>query len=84
VPDRDLTALNPNRRKILARLGRTCSNQALRRMGPERRYPILLAFLKRTFTDALDEAAVRKESATLTFSNAGSATCTSLLQTFWR
>jgi TnpA family transposase len=57
VPDWDLTALNPNRRKMLARLGRKYSNQALQRMGPERRYPILLAFLKRTFTDALDEAA---------------------------
>ena len=57
VPDWDLAALNPNRRKMLARLGRKYTNQALQRMGPERRYPILLAFLKRTFTDALDEAA---------------------------
>jgi len=53
----DLSMLNPNRRKMLARLGRKYTNQALQRMGPERRYPILLAFLKRTFTDALDEAA---------------------------
>jgi len=57
VPGWDLSALNPNRQKMLARLGWTCTNQALQRMGPERRYPILLAFLKRTFTDALDEAA---------------------------
>jgi len=57
VPGWDLSALNPNRQKMLARLGRKYTNQALQRMGPERRYPILLAFLKRTFTDALDEAA---------------------------
>ena len=57
VPEWDLSALNPNRRKMLARLGRKYSNHDLKRMGPERRYPILLAFLKRTFTDALDEAA---------------------------
>jgi len=57
VPSWDLSALNPNRRKMLARLGRRYSNHDLQRMGPERRYPILLALLKRTFTDALDEAA---------------------------
>ena len=38
----DMTALNPNRQKFLARLGRKYTVQALRRMGPERRYPILL------------------------------------------
>jgi hypothetical protein len=42
----DLTRLNPNRQKFLARLGRKYTAQALRRMGPERRYPILVAFLK--------------------------------------
>jgi TnpA family transposase len=57
VPSWDLSALNPNRRKMLARLGRKYSNHDLKRMGPERRYPILLAFLRRTFTDTLDEAA---------------------------
>ena len=57
VPTWDLSALNPNRLKMLARLGCKYSNHDLKRMGPERRYPILLAFLKRTFTDALDEAA---------------------------
>src|SRR5262249_19165387 len=42
----DMTALNPNRQKFLARLGRKYTAQALLRMGPERRYPILLALLK--------------------------------------
>lgn len=57
VPDWDLSAINPNRQKMLARLARKYSNHDLQRMGPERRYPILLAFLKQTFTDMLDEAA---------------------------
>jgi len=30
--------------------------QALRRMGPERRYPILLSFLKQTLSDLTDES----------------------------
>jgi hypothetical protein len=51
----DLTRLNPNRQKFLARLGRKSTAQALRRMGPERRYPILVAFLKETMIDLTDE-----------------------------
>ena len=51
----DLTLLNPNRQKFLARLGRKYTAQALRRMGPERRYPILVAFLKETMIDLTDE-----------------------------
>ena len=51
----DLTQLNPNRQKFLARLGRKYTAQALRRMGPERRYPILVAFLKETMMDLTDE-----------------------------
>jgi len=43
-----MAALNPNRQKFLARLGRKYTVQALRRMGPERRYPILLSLLKQT------------------------------------
>jgi Domain of unknown function (DUF4158) len=53
---RDLTTLNPNRLKLLARLGRKATNQALERMAPERRYPILLTFLHQTLTDTIDEA----------------------------
>ena len=52
----DMTALNPNRQKFLARLGRKYTVQALRRMGPERRYPILLAVLKETLIDLTDES----------------------------
>ena len=48
--------LNPNRQKFLARLGRKYTVQALRRMGPERRYPILLSFLKQTLIDLTDES----------------------------
>jgi len=52
----DMTALNPNRQKFLARLGLKYTVQALRRMGPERRYPILLALLKQTLIDLTDES----------------------------
>jgi hypothetical protein len=52
----DLSTLNLNRQKFLARLGRTYTMQALRRMGSERRYPILLAFLKQTLIELTDES----------------------------
>ena len=52
----DMSALNPNRQKFLARLGRKYTMQALRRMGPERRYPILLSFLKQTLIELTDES----------------------------
>jgi len=51
-----MSVLNPNRQKFLARLGRKYTVQALRRMGPERRYPILLPFLKQTLIDLTDES----------------------------
>lgn len=52
----DLTRLTPNRQTVLARLGRKATAHAVRRMGPERRSPILGAFLQATriaCTDAL-------------------------------
>ena len=52
----DLSSITPNRLKLLARLGRRYTNQALQRAVPERRYPILLAFLKQTLVDTVDEA----------------------------
>ncbi len=52
----DMALLNPNRQKFLARLGRKYTVQALRRMGPERRYPILLSLLKQTLSDLTDES----------------------------
>ena len=56
VGDIDLACLTPNRRKFLAQLGRRSTNQALQRMGPERRYPILLAFLEDVHHELVDEA----------------------------
>jgi hypothetical protein len=52
----DMSVLNPNRQKLLARLGRKSTMPALRRLGPERRYPILLAFLKQTLIELTDES----------------------------
>src|SRR6516165_10331453 len=52
----EMSVLNPNRQKFLARLGRKYTVQALRRMGPERRDPILLSFLKQTLIDLTDES----------------------------
>jgi hypothetical protein len=50
-----MAALNPNRQKFLARLGRTYTGPALRRMGPKRRHPILLSRLKQPLLDLTDE-----------------------------
>src|SRR5262249_44984289 len=54
--ERDLSLLNPNRLKLLARIGRRATNQALQRMPEERRYPVLLAFLHQSLIDLIDEA----------------------------
>ena len=56
VGEIDLTILTPNRRKFLAQLGRRSTNQALQRMGTERRHPILLAFLEDVHHELVDEA----------------------------
>jgi hypothetical protein len=40
----DLEGLPPNRRAWLAQTGRQQTNQALARMAPERRFPVLMAF----------------------------------------
>jgi hypothetical protein len=50
-----LDDLAPNRRRLLSRIGQRATNQALKRMPPERRYPILLAFLHQAFDDITDE-----------------------------
>jgi hypothetical protein len=47
--------LNPNRQKILAQIGRRATNQYLQRQPNQRRYPILIAFLRQTLTDVADE-----------------------------
>ena len=51
----DLSALNPNRRKFLAQVGRRSTSQALQRMSDRRRYPILVALLHETTIDLVDE-----------------------------
>ena len=51
-----MSALKPNRQHFLARLGRPEPGQARRRLGPERRDPILLAFLKQPFSDLTEES----------------------------
>lgn len=52
----DVSAINPNRVKWLAQLGRTATNQALQRMPADRRHPILVAFLVQVYRDLIDEA----------------------------
>lgn len=55
VEDFDLRAINHNRLKYLANLGRRYTNQALIRQAPGRRYPILLAFLSEAYSELTDE-----------------------------
>jgi len=55
VQDWSLDTLNPNRRKFLAKIGRTASNQTLQRLAPQRRYPIVLVFLSQSLADITDE-----------------------------
>jgi len=54
----DLSGLPPNRRAWLAQTGRQQTNQALARLVPERRYPVLAAFcveaLERVTDDAIE------------------------------
>ena len=51
----DLRALHPNRLKFLARLGTRSTNRALQRAPAERRYPILVAFLRQALEETTDE-----------------------------
>lgn len=58
IADWDLSRLNPNRAKFLAKIGARATNQYLQRANQVRRYPILIAFLKQSlynFTDDLIE-----------------------------
>jgi TnpA family transposase len=56
VTNWDLLAMNPNRIKFLAQLGRKATNQYLQNLTPERRYPIIVAFLRQSLIDITDEA----------------------------
>ncbi|MDP9351843.1 MAG: DUF4158 domain-containing protein [Chloroflexota bacterium] len=51
----DMAGLSHNRLKFLAQLGARSTNQALARAPEERRYPILLAFLRQTQEEITDE-----------------------------
>jgi len=51
----DVSDVNPNRLRFLAGLGRRHTNQALGRLGPERRHPMLVAFLHEAHADLTDE-----------------------------
>lgn len=58
VMEWNLSAINANRLKLLARIGSRATNQYLKRANEVRRYPILLSFVKQslyTFTDDLLE-----------------------------
>jgi TnpA family transposase len=52
----DLSSLNPNRAKWLAQIGWKSTNQYLQRMAPERRYPVLVAFLQQALLHHTDVA----------------------------
>jgi hypothetical protein len=52
----DLSGLPPNRRSWLAQTGRQQTNQALSRMAPDRRYPVLMAFCVEALARATDDA----------------------------
>jgi TnpA family transposase len=55
VDNWDLSSINLNRRKFLARLGRKTSSWALGRAPGYRRYPVLIAFLQQTLEELTDE-----------------------------
>ena len=52
----NLASLNPNRAKWLAQIGWKSTNQALQRMAPARRYPVLVAFLQQALLHHTDVA----------------------------
>ncbi|QIN85414.1 Tn3 family transposase (plasmid) [Rubrobacter tropicus] len=51
----DVSGVNPNRLRFLAGLGRRHTNQALGRLAPERRHPMLAAFLSEAHAGITDE-----------------------------
>jgi len=56
VPTWQVHGIHPNRRKVLAHIGYKASAQALQRVAPQRRYPILIAFLTHLLEETTDEA----------------------------
>ncbi len=55
VKDWDVSVLNPNRLKFLAKLGKKSPTQALSRTSEPRRYSILIAFCRQIYTEIIDE-----------------------------
>ncbi len=55
VKDWDVSVLNPNRLKFLAKLGKKSPTQALSRTPEARRYSILIAFCRQIYTEIIDE-----------------------------
>lgn len=55
VKDWDVSVLNPNRLKFLAKLGKKSPTQALVRTPVARRYSILIAFCRQIYTEIIDE-----------------------------
>jgi hypothetical protein len=50
VTEWGLSTINPNRLKFLAQIGRRATSQALQRLAPARRYPIVAAFLRHSMS----------------------------------
>lgn len=55
VENWDISVLNPNRLKFLAKLGKKSPTQALSRTPEARRYSILIAFCSQIYTEIIDE-----------------------------
>ncbi len=55
LKDWDVSVLNPNRLKFLAKLGKKSPTQALSRTPVARRYSILIAFCRQIYTEIIDE-----------------------------
>jgi TnpA family transposase len=51
----DLSAINPNRIKLLAKIGSRSTNQYLQRTNEAKRYPILICFMKQSLYDFTDD-----------------------------
>jgi TnpA family transposase len=55
VADWDLSGVNRNRVKLLAKIGSRSTNQYLQRANEVKRYPVLLCFMKQTLYDLTDD-----------------------------
>lgn len=51
----ELSAINPNRQNFLAQLGRRTTNQGIQRTIVQKKYPLLICFLRQTYEEIIDE-----------------------------